>query len=138
MSNSGNDFVIPKQAAGPGSDDLLLCEPDGLTPDQVLTGGKQRPMPLPIQDRKAVRDKLKRKQNSQFSLFEVLISITAFCMLLGMYSWISVDVYILTLGLAALTVLSATTFFRLRRVALIIFCQVLVVYFGTLLIALIG
>jgi hypothetical protein len=84
---------------------------DALSPLEVLQVGAEKiSLPLPEQDRIAIENRIQRKRRYRITLLEIILLVSAICVLLAMTNWIPLPIYALVLG--CLVVLLLTGMFN--------------------------
>ena len=98
---------------------------DAQTPEQYLKESGNQKLPLPNQDRKEIKQRLARKQNSRVSLLEAMVGLTLICLIMGVANFVRFDFYTVGLGLLAVFLLSglfdALLTARYRKIIIAIF-----------------
>ena len=87
------------------AEELRLLEPEGPSVEEINRPSGFK-LPLPQKDREIIESRLRRRYLSTFSITEMLIVTTLFCLVMALSSWIPLGLYSLVLGLVTVFVLA--------------------------------
>ena len=86
-------------------EDMRLMEPDCLSAEEMARPSGFK-LPLPQKDREIIERRLRRKHLSKFTITEMMLVTTLFCVVMALSSWIPLGLYLLILGLVTAFVLA--------------------------------